>query len=202
MEIIPIDGSSVKICLGEPDMKRLNVSCEEMNYKTTSSRRALWHVLDTVKKETGFDAALGRIEVRAMMSGDGGCELFVKRSSEGGDGVAYAKENYRISSEKLERTETLPYLFDSIDTLIFACRHLFSKDYSGESAAYCDAAGEKYYLVLRGVQKPSSSRLLRDLTFLSEFGRRCDAPCAEAYIKERCLCICRDDAVKIIAENC
>ena len=204
MEIIPIDGSSVKICLSEPDMKKLNVSCDEMSYKSTSSRRALWQVLDAVRSETGFDAASGHIEVRAIMSGDGGCELFVKRTTEpnGGEDVAYARENYRMTAEKVEHVETTPYLFDSVEALALACRKLSAKNYAGESAAYFDEAAGKYYLILRGAQAATSSRLLHRLTFLSEFGKKCDALCADSYIKEHFSCICAEGAVKIIAENC
>ena len=77
----------------------------------------------------------------------------------------------------------------------------FNEIYSGDGISFGEAGG-KYYLIVGGEQKPTSSRLLRQYSFLSEFGEKCDAPCADSYIKEHCGCIAESDAVKIIAENC
>lgn len=205
MRFLQIDGQSIQISLGAPDMKELGISFDEMDYENTATRRAVWQVLDRARDKTGFDAAKGRIEIRAVASRGGGCELFVKRTlgDFGGDGVAYTKENIRTSIEKSEREECVCYRFDSLKDLACACRHVAAREFEGKSAAYFDDCGSGYYLVLRDAErKPALPRFVRSLSFLSEFGTLCSAPCADSYIAEHCKCICERDAVKIISENC
>ena len=203
MEIIPINSGSVKICLSLPDMKELNVTCSDIDKKNTGARRALRQIIDKVKDETGFDAAKCELEVRMMRDKSGGCELFIRKTDNSGEGgrVGYIKENYRTSAEKSERADVVSYIFDSLDMMCGACRQLLAKGFSGDSRAYYGDDG-KYYLIVGGTQKPTSSRLLRQFSFLSEFGQRCEAICADSYIMEHFKCICDGDAVKIIAENC
>ena len=205
MRFLQIDESSIQISLAAADMNELNISFPDMDYANTATRRALWYLLDKARAETGFDAAKGRVEVRAIAAGGGGCELFVKKTRDivGGDDVAYMKESIRISAEKTEREECDAYRFGSLDSLAGACRNIYAHGYSGRSSAYCDERENAYYLILRDSPKKTSlPRHLRALSFVAEFGTACSSPCADAYIKEHFSCICERDAVKIIAENC
>ena len=205
MRFLQIDGQSLQISLGAPDMKDLGISFSEMDYTNTATRRALWSLLDRAKSEIGFDAAKGRIEVRAIAARGGGCELFIKKTHDhvGGDEVSYTRENIRCGTEKAEREECVSYKFDSSDALAGACRHIYSRGYSGRSSAYFDEDGGRYYLILYdSPKKPAHPQRLRALSFVSEFGAVCPAPCADAYIAEHFSCICDRDAVKIIAKNC
>ncbi len=205
MEIIPIDSESIKIQLTYADMKMYNISCDVMDYRNSATRRVIRQVLDKAKSEMGFDASGGKVEIRMLESKDGGCELFVKKTnlSSGGDSMGYTKENYRISPEKTERIETVSYAFDSLDDLVCACKQLFAKEFCGESLAYFEPGERgKYFLIISDAPKPTSSRLLKTFSFLSEFGQKCDYICADSYIKEHFRCICDKNAVKIIAENC
>lgn len=202
MQIIPIDSRCVKISLAPHDFEELAITAKEINQRSTGARRALWQILDKVKSETGFDAAAGRIEINMFEDRCGGCELFVKRSDGGAKGgkVGYIKENYRFAPEKTEKPSAVSYRFDGLEMMAGACRQLVARGFSGESGAYYDDGG-KYYLIVVG-DEPTASRLLRRYSFLSEFGEKCDAPCADSYIKEHCGCIAESGAAKIIAENC
>jgi len=205
MEIIPIDSKSIKIQLTYADMKMLSISCDNMDHRNNATRRAIRQVLERAKNETGFDTSGSNIEVRMHESKDGGCELFVKKTnlSIGGGNMGYIKENYRISPEKTDRAETVSYGFDSIDDLICACKQLSAKGFCGESRAYFEPVERgRYFLIITDAQRPTSSRIIKMFSFLSEFGQKCDYLCADSYIKEHFGCICEKDAVKIIAENC
>lgn len=204
MEITQIDGESIKITLSAPDMKEMNINCDEMSYSDTKTRKILWQVLDTAKTETGFDAASGKIEVRVLTSKAGGCELFIRkrRFSSGGAQVSYIKENYRILPEKADGDEKIVFKFDSIDALSGACKQLAAKKYQGKSNVYFDSSENGYYLVIDNDTAPQTSRLLKSVSFLSEFGSKYDGICADAYIKEHCKCLCDGNAIKIIAESC
>ena len=204
MEIIPINGESVKIRLTRSDVEDFRTPRDEKERRESASRRIVRRAIESARAFTGFDAA-GGCEVRMLESKDGGCELFIKKTnlSSGGRDMAYAKENYRISPEKTERAETVSYGFDCLDDLACACRQLSAKGFRGESRVYFEPGERgKYFLVISDVPRQTSSRLLKPLSFLAEFGQRCDYICADSYIKEHFGCICDKDAVKIIAENC
>lgn len=202
MDIIPL-GRGVVITLTPQNLNELEITSEDMAKKSTGARRALWQILDRVRRETGFDAARGNIEIRIFEDRCGGCELFIKRCADakGGGKVGYIKENYRFAPEKTDGQSSVSYRFDGLEMMAGACRQLAARGFAGESGAYYDDSG-KYFLIVGGADKPTSSRLVRQFSFLSEFGERCSAPCADSYIKEHCGCIAERDAVKIIAENC
>lgn len=202
MEIVP-SRRGVLIALSPPDFKELGIAPSDISEKSTSARRALWQILDKVRIETGFDASGENIEIRVFDDKGGGCELFVLRSDGryGGKAVGYVKENFRFAPEKTEKQSAVSYRFDGLDMMAGACRQLLARGFCGDSGAYFDDEG-KYFLIVGGEQKTTSSRLVRQFSFLSEFGDKCDAPCADSYIKEHCGCIAERDAVKIIAENC
>ena len=204
MEIIPINGESVQIRLTRSDVEDFRAPRDGAEKRESASRRVVRRALESARTLAGFDVS-GGCEVRMLESKDGGCELFIKKTniSSGGGTMAYTKENYRISPEKTERAETVSYGFDCLDDMVCACKQLSSKGFHGESRVYFEPGdGGKYFLVISDVQKPTSSRLLKPLSFLAEFGQKCDYICADSYIKEHFGCICDKDAVKIIAENC
>jgi len=202
MEIVP-SRRGVVITLSPPDMKELEISSADIGKRSTGARRALWQILDKVKRSTGFDAASGTVEIVMFEDKSGGCELFINKTADIGKGgkVGYIKENYRFAPEKAEKQGAVSYRFDGLEMMAGACRQLIARGFNGESGAYYDDGG-KYFLIVGGAEKQSSSRLVRQFSFLSEFGEKCDAPCADSYIKEHCGCIAESDAVKIIAENC
>ena len=200
MEIVP-SAHGVKITLSQPDLNELDITSVQMREKSTGARRALWQILDRVKAETGFDAAAFGIEISMFEDKGGGCELFVRKAAAGrGGNLGYVRENYRFAPEKTEKQSAVCYRFDGLEMMAGACRQLAARGFSGESGVYYDDGG-KYYLIVGG-DEPTSSRLVRKYSFLSEFGDKCDAPCADSYIKEHCGCIAESDGVKIIAENC
>lgn len=201
MDIIPF-GRGVVVSLAPPDLNELEITSKDLTKNSTGSRRALWQILDAVQRETGFDATRGKIEISMFDDRGGGCELFVCRlaAMEGGK-VGYIKENYRFAPEKTDGQSSVSYRFDGLEMMAGACRQLAARGFDGESGAYYDDGG-KYFLIVGGADKPTSSRLVRQFSFLSEFGEKCDGPCASSYIKEHCGCIAESGAVKIIAENC
>ena len=200
MQIVK-SGRGVKISLTPPDLNELEITPGDMAKRSTGARRALWQILDRVKAETGFDAAAFGIEISMFEDKGGGCELFVRKAAAGrGGNLGYVRENYRFAAEKTEKQSTVCYRFDGLEMMAGACRQLAARGFSGESGVYYDDGG-KYYLIVGG-DEPTSSRLVRKYSFLSEFGDKCDAPCADSYIKEHCGCIAESGGVKIIAENC
>lgn len=206
MEIIKIDSRRMMISLSEEDMAAHDIQCNGDEYDEEITRHIMSEVIELARADTGFDTSHKKIEVSMFQSNDGGCELFIKSSDDaiGGDTMGHIKEGIKISTEKAEKRYTYSFRFDTIDMMIRACRQLEGVSFSGESAAYFekDKKRIRYYMTLSDVSRAQQLRLIKPLSFLSEFGERCDGELIGAYIREHCHCICQKNAVKTIAENC
>lgn len=147
MELVRISENALKVMLTREDMKSYDIVFETLDYKNMETRRALSKILAEAKTRVGFAAESESLYIQAFSDGDGGCELFVRRSGTAGQF----------------------YEFPSLSLLIRACARLDNCGYSGESCAYCRYGGEVYYLHLS--EKEDESYI-----FLSEIARRIRLP--------------------------
>lgn len=170
MELILIGADKLKVMLTEEDMKFYAIEFERLDYGNTETRRAIWSILDEAKRQIGFDAARDRIYIQAYKNITGGCELFVSCTDTGKKTVGIKKLLYR---------------FDSMDSLLCACR-LISGRYSGGSAAFSSDDGRFFLLLEETAPRRSSPDALSSL---EEFGRA--MPCREEYLREHAKLICR-----------
>lgn len=206
MEFTPIDSESIIISLSAIDMKKLGISSSSFNYESTSGRRAVWALLDKAKTKTGFDGASAPISINMLEAKDGGCELFIHKSTKegGADNLSYTKESCKAPGDKKDYTETAVYYFEELPAITGACKQIKAKGFSGESSAYFGKIAGRcgYFLVLTDCQRSAASRPLKRFSFLSEFGQKYDNAFANTYISEHCNCICPKNAVDIISKSC
>ncbi len=205
MELYPIGKERLEIFLTPEDMNEYNISGERFDYKNTETRRAVWTILDTAKKETGFDAASGKIRIDALPSKSGGCVIFITKTdtSENTEApMSVSNENFPAARE---RSCLCIYGFKALEPLLSACHFLSLRGYTGESAVFYEKGASdenKYYLIIldkiayRGREKHS----VFENMFVGEFGVRIHDENAFLYIKEHCECICDKAAVGVLAE--
>ncbi len=190
--------NKLKILLSAKDLEGLGITCEEMDYGNTGTRRVFWYLLDEAKRATGFDAASSKIFIQIYPNGDGGCEMYVSRlggaksrashSDDGGDGVRSGELTLRRGKRREERI----YRFDDMEDMLTACRELEKRRYVGASSAY--EGGEElggYYLKLEC--EPGGYALLE------EYGERKNSVGLGDYISEHCRGICQENAVSSLA---
>jgi len=79
MELRLINDNKLKIMLTNEDMASLDITCEEIDYDDTGTRRMFWDILDRAKHETGFDAAGDKIFVQVYPDKSGGCLMYVTK---------------------------------------------------------------------------------------------------------------------------
>ncbi len=75
MIIKAINSDKIKILLTTSDMERLNLTYEELDYQSPSSKRAISELLSFAKVKTGFDFTGARLYIEAFSNGDGSCTL-------------------------------------------------------------------------------------------------------------------------------
>lgn len=195
MELLLITEDKLKILLSRDDLGELGITCEEIDYGNTETRRVFWYLLDEAKHITGFDAANSRIFIQIYPDVEGGCEMYVSRLGET-DGnrnkLGGKKVTCSIHSEHDLRREDRIYRFGSLDDMLQACRELRAHKYSGASSAYIDEDGEYCYLIVACVRG--------DNCILSEYGESRSASGLRYYINEHCREIRANDAVGVLSE--
>jgi len=200
MELTPIGKEKLEIALTQKDMERFRLTAERLDYKNTETRRAVWTILDTAKRKTGFDAAKGQIRIDALPGKNGGCVIFITKTDQ--NEQAEKKMNgEKEKSNTHEKPIKTVYGFSDISTLLCACRFLESRAYTGESSAYAENeknTKNRYYLSLSSREK--SPYAVFEAMFIAEFGKKISEEHAYAYIKEHCKCICEKNAVKVLSK--
>lgn len=205
LELNLIGKEKLEILLTRADMDDFNISNENLDYKNTETRRAVWDILDKAKKKTGFDAASGKIRIDALPSKSGGCVIFITKTEHPfttEEKMNCPKDNL---PETFEKTFMTIYGFSSISELLNVCRFLSLRGYVGESTVYTEKkeshVKNRYYLMLSDKisykTKPSCS--IFENMFIGEFGTRLSDENMFLYIKEHCDLICGKNAVKILS---
>ena len=191
MDLILINNTKLKIMLTRDDMASYSLTCDNIDYDNTETRRAFWDILDAAKHKTGFDAATDRIFIQVYPSKAGGCEMYVTKLT--------SRENREREEDSVSFSIKAPqedmrdiYSFCGLDDLIAACARLSGAGYRGKSDIWCDLSQNgHYYLILE--YRGGSYEML------CEYGGRC-ASGHYFYITEHCRNIRSGDAIDIMAE--
>ena len=69
-------------------MEQYQISCEDIDYDNTSTRRVFWELFDHAKRQTGFDAASAKIYIQVYPDKSGGCLMYITK----------------LENEKIEKT--------------------------------------------------------------------------------------------------
>lgn len=205
MELTPIGKEKLEVALTRKDMERFHLTAERLDYKNTETRRAVWTILDTAKRKTGFDAAAGKIRIDALPSKAGGCVIFITKTDDATDtedSMSIAKDRTLTSGQRASKTI---YSFTRLADLLHVCLFLSAREYGGESAAFVELRAQKemnrYYLTLSDLSSKDKNPCgVFENMFICEFGKKISEEYALLYIKEHCKCFCPSNAVNILAD--
>lgn len=194
----------LKVLLTPFDMMKYELTCEKLDYDNTETRKAIWSILDFAKRETGFDAAIGKIRIEVYPEKSGGCAIYITKLK-GSALPSHEPMNETIAkttppSEKL----TAVYQFKDTDSLIRVCRFLSHRGYPDESRAFFETLekGEiRYFLEIRESVPASlkKTRYLKANLFIEEFGEKLESEESVFYLHERTFPICLNNAVQTLS---
>lgn len=196
MDLILINSTKLKIMLSPNDMTAYSLTCDNIEYDNTESRRAFWDILNVAKRKTGFDAANNRVFIQVYPSKDGGCEMYVTKITDDDD-IEFDEDNKSLADESAVATKKrIPehsdydvYSFNELNHLINACRQLILNGYISSSSIWTDEDIPRYYLA---VEKAERNHCI----CLDEYGIKHSATATYTYISEHCRCICKDEAIQ------
>ena len=195
MEIKLVNENKLKIILTTEDMEALDITCEEIDYDDTGTRRILWDLLDKAKRLTGFDAASDKIYVKAYPDKTGGCLMYVTKGD--ADSASHAahtyEKKYKSKLYTAAKKKRLIFYFENSETLLMACRQLSISEYSGKSDIFSDNSRGGYYLYIEDSKDQFLERI-------GEYGTPINNPFFGFYLCEYTTKILGDDAVKIFSD--
>ena len=95
MEIQPIGSNKFLVGLNREDLRRLDITYDTMDYSNIETRRVIWTILDSVRKNTGRDIdPSGNLLIEASPDGSDGCILmFTVPVSRADIGTVISKSN-------------------------------------------------------------------------------------------------------------
>ena len=216
MELLLISDSKLKVMLSPKDMEQYEITCENIDYDNTETRRAFWSILNQAKHQTGFDAAADRIFIQVYPSRGGGCEIFVTKIDIGAkadnkDDSARLSASTKAEKSTVKSTSPKPrrrlaksiFHFDTMDDMLSACYHLEKTCEFVSSSAYSHKSSSCCYLALEWEQEDTPAYLNMESKFkfavAIEYGRHLSEKEILPYINEHCDYILAYDAVQSLA---
>lgn len=110
MDIQPISSNKFIVGLTLDDMIELDITYDEMDYSNIETRRVIWTILDTVRKDTGRDVdPSGNLMIEAAPDPDGGCLLMFTVAS---------GRNKKSETVVLKANATRIFEFENVDNLL------------------------------------------------------------------------------------
>lgn len=116
MDIQPISSNRFIVGLTIDDMIELDITYDEMDYSNIETRRVIWTILDTVRRDTGRDVdPSGNLTIEAAPDADGGCLLMFTVAS---------GQNQKSETVVLKANATRIFEFENVDNLLDFLRFL------------------------------------------------------------------------------
>ena len=207
MELIRISDSKLKIMLTPTDMCHFELCNDNLGTDSIKTRKAFRHLMDEVKKQTGFEADDRHVSIQYFPSREGGCEMFVTNHPDRSP-VMCAKEEKSLakstnalfpSPQKAGGVfrKDCAYRFDDLNHLLQVCNRLWTIGYIGESSAFRDEK-KQYYLILT-VLCASPFSMPDELGFVPEYGYWENPSFLKPYIREHGQLLCAPNAVEQLA---
>ena len=116
MDIQPISNNKFIVGLTCDEMKDLDITYEDMDYSNIETRRVIWTILDTVRRDTGRDIdPSGNLMIEAAPDTDGGCLLMFTVAS---------GPNKKSETVISKANPTRIYEFENLDNMLDFLRFL------------------------------------------------------------------------------
>lgn len=116
MDIQPISSNKFIVGLSRDEMIDLDITYDEMDYSNIETRRVIWTILDTVRRDTGRDIdPSGNLMIEAAPDTGGGCLLMFTVAN---------GPNKKSETVISKANPTRLYEFDNLDNLLDFIRFL------------------------------------------------------------------------------
>lgn len=116
MRIEKVDGNKIKVTVTSADLMCLDISMEHLTPDSPKLHNFLFHVMENIKEETGFNPYNGQVVVEAMPASDG-IILMVSKIKEQRASKAPVKKRKIKAVHKKSGRQKVTYYFDQFEDL-------------------------------------------------------------------------------------
>lgn len=186
MQIERLEENKIQVILTTADLTSMNIDINSLNAESVELNSFLFHIMERIKEETGFNPYGGQVLMEAMPMGDDGISILVSKVHNDSDKISL-EQFKRIKALRPKRTvekdaiETAEYVevfyLESFDDVCDALMRL-----SHEALMLCALykLNSTYSILI-----VKNSVTFVDIDILSEFShRRSYYPLQEVYIRE------------------
>ena len=193
MEILKISSSKLKVMLTAEDMKKYNITSDELDYNDAKTRKKFRDVLDAVKEKCGFDTEGDKVLIQFYPSKDGGCEMFVTKLGI----LPHSSERSMCKSKRITMLSNLSriYKFATLGELVLGAKLIKSSDSALKSDIFVNEEGE-YYLEIQE-QGSFGGGSISPFDRILEYSEKVDRV-YYPYITEHCKKLTDGDALKLL----
>ena len=193
MRIDKLSNDRIKVTLTTTDLIKLDIDVNDLSPENEALHSFLFHIMETVREETGFNPYSGQVVVEATPSNEG-IILLVSKMKGSRQSAVDIRKGVSVKARR-KRTETPAlFYFKNFDDLCSGMCLLEEAELSG-CALY--KIGDTFCF---SIKVPSAFK--RCVAVMSEFAEKCSKyPAQLEYIKEHGELVARGEALVNMARN-
>ncbi len=195
MRIEKLNNDKIKVTLTTADLMRLDIDVNQLAPDSKELHTFLFHIMETIREETGFNPYSGQVVVEATPSRDG-ISIMVSRLAVGDRKISRAEFTAAtaVKAKIKKKTKRRIFYFDNFDDM---CAALVETDSDCLEKSRLYSLDEMFCLIIS-----DEASLERDMNILSEFCcEKSSDPIRAEYIKEHGALIAEKDKLINMAEE-
>ena len=180
MRIEKLNNDKIKVTLTASELISLNIDVKQLEPDSRELHTFLFHIMETIREETGFNPYSGQVVVEATPSRDG-ISILVSRLKTKSKRITRQQFNNASSVKaKLKKSAKMKiFYFDSFDDLCAAMKEIEAESLSGAELyqlnnTYCFAVNNEEQnrkcLSILSEFSPAQSEYPLQMTYIKEHG--------------------------------
>lgn len=195
MRIEKLNKDKIKVTLTTAELINLDIDVKRLSPDSKELHTFLFHIMETIREETGFNPYNGQVVVEATPSQDG-ISILVKRLNKGIKKITEEqfKKVVSVKPKKKELGTECVFYFETFNDM---CGAISEMDKSILSKASLFKLNKTYCILIR-----NDNENMRGINVIREFTERMSIyPLQNEYIKEYALLVAKGQKLVEMAEN-
>lgn len=195
MRIEKLNKDKIKVTLTTAELINLDIDVKRLSPDSKELHTFLFHIMETIREETGFNPYNGQVVVEATPSRDG-ISIMIKRLNR--DSKKITKEQFeKVTSVKIKKKKQSTELVFYFETFNDMCGAICGMDRDSLANASLFKLNKTYCILIK-----NDNENTKGIYIIKEFAERMSIyPLQNEYIKEHALLVAKGQKLVEMAEN-
>lgn len=195
MRIEKLNKDKIKVTLTTAELINLDIDVKRLSPDSKELHTFLFHIMETIREETGFNPYNGQVVVEATPSRDG-ISIMIKRLNR--DSKKITKEQFeKVTSVKIKKKKQSAELVFCFETFNDMCGAICGMDRDSLANASLFKLNKTYCILIK-----NDNENTKGIYIIKEFAERMSIyPLQNEYIKEHAKLIAKGQKLVEMAEN-